>query len=175
MGVAEFTNYVEEIIGNELKLKNIVALKLIKEFIRMNKESESTDEITAIKKRLIEMEARENDIRKRDENKITDLQKRMSLCETKIVKCSNCRCLDCQHDILVQNVHAGMKVRSYGPGHICRKDLGEGEAPVLHIPRDTVGFLDNNVSVEWNIKGGKVKCTCAKKTSGWENVVYKCD
>ena len=185
VGVAEFIDYLEEIIGDDLELKNIVTTKLIKEFIRLNKETETTDDIAIMREQLVQMEAREKEklkelvsTQRRDEKRIdslkssvTDLNKRMCLREKQIVKCSNCRSVDCKRGIHVKNLFSGMKVRSDGIGHTCSKHLGDAQ---VYLPKGTEGILKSDFTIEWSYNGEKINCKCSSKISGWDNVVYNC-
>lgn len=82
-------DYLEEIIGED-QVKNIVTTKLIKEFVRMNKETETTDDINYKGTASANGSQREGETQgigstqRRDEKRIdslkssvTDLNKRM--------------------------------------------------------------------------------------------------
>jgi len=56
----EFNDYVNEIIKDDPEMKNIVFEKLILEFSVHNKETETKDELTPLKRKVVEIEEKED-------------------------------------------------------------------------------------------------------------------
>ena len=125
----DMTSYVEEIIGEDLEMKNVSRKKLMKECAALNEKA--NEEATAVKTQLDDIKANLGPVKKRFfPTKKTDkdeLLKRSVLVLEKLavgpekesVKCLNCRSsmVKCKSGEGLNHLYKGMKVSSHG--HAC--------------------------------------------------------
>ena len=187
----EFTNYVEEIIGDDLEMKNVAMKKLMNEFTDLTGNAVLTDEMAEIKKQL-------NDLREKEQNYISEkkqfslthkkdkdeidflkttvnvLQKKVDEPEKEIPMCSNCRWFKnkCKCGESLNHLYAGMKVRSHG--HSCLVFPGGAQSQELHVPWGTVGIKEKEFGIVWDDGKRKIVCNCNKSTSTYSKIVYFC-
>ena len=180
----EFSNYVEEIIGDDLVMKNIVLKKLTAEFADLNKEYETKDELSTLKRRLDEIDTREAkkfcemkellaatdkkiiNVQKTDQEGISKidsltksvavLQQKLSKREKEIAKCSNCKYFDCKHEEEINLLSVGMKVKVSKNKHACKAITINGISKDVVIPADTDGLMKEDLNIEFHLKSGKI-------------------
>ena len=167
----EAVDYLEEKIGADPKMKNIVMRKILANFDVVDKETKEAEEMVKIKEKLADLEA---GVEQTKEN-VKDV-------EHKIAKCSNCKMFDCKEGELVKAklVQPGLKVKSsISAYHACsyhrhpQLSATYGNAK-LSVPLGTTGVLREDFSVEWMYtNGNKVRCNCTKH-SNFNNILYRC-
>ena len=211
----EFSSYVEEIIGDDLQMMNIVYKKLTAEFANLNKESETNDELSTLKRKLDENDVREAKkfceikelvaatdkkfitVQNNDQKEISkieqllisqkeqfdslaksvsQLQKKFSEREKKIVKCLNCRYVDCKDEEKLHKLYAGMKVKvSEYRDHACKESPINGISTDFVIPANTEGIIKKDFNIEFHPSSGEIiNCYCRDQNRTRENVYYKC-
>ena len=169
----EFTSYVEDIIGEDLEMKNIVLKKLTQYYgIERELDTEPYDKDVVMKK-LEKLEAKEEEnnakVKRRFkdvENAYDSLKRKFKNFKEELDKCKNCRSVCCKSGDRVEQFQYDLKVKANNM-HTCEHYISEEG---LVIKEGTKGVM-KDLGITWD--DGSY-CKCNSKSLDFFDIGYNC-